>query len=249
MNDSYRFPEGFLWGAATSAYQIEGSPLADGAGPSIWQRFAHTPGLTHERRHRRRRLRPLRRYARRRRADGASSGSTRYRFSIAWSRVLPEGTRPGQRARARLLRAAGRRAAGERHRAATSRSITGICRPRSTTAAAGSIATSPTGSPTTRRSMSDALGDRVPMWATLNEPWVVDRRRLPRTARSRPATATCSRRRSPAHNLLRAHGAAVQAYRAAAKQTDRTGGEPRAEVPGVRVEADDLAATGAPTPT
>ena len=44
---SYRFPDSFLWGAATSAYQIEGSPLADGAGASIWQRFSHTPGLTH----------------------------------------------------------------------------------------------------------------------------------------------------------------------------------------------------------
>jgi len=41
-----RFPDGFLWGSATSAYQVEGSPLADGAGPSIWQRFAHTPGMT-----------------------------------------------------------------------------------------------------------------------------------------------------------------------------------------------------------
>ena len=41
-----RFPEGFLWGAATAAHQIEGAPLADGAGPSIWTRFAHTPGMT-----------------------------------------------------------------------------------------------------------------------------------------------------------------------------------------------------------
>jgi len=46
MTDSIRFPDGFLWGAATSAYQIEGSPLADGAGPSLWQRFTHSPGLT-----------------------------------------------------------------------------------------------------------------------------------------------------------------------------------------------------------
>ena len=39
-----RFPDDFLWGAATSAYQVEGSPLADGAGPSNWHRFSHTPG-------------------------------------------------------------------------------------------------------------------------------------------------------------------------------------------------------------
>src|SRR6266480_6635946 len=45
MPSTIEFPAEFLWGAATSAYQIEGSPLADGAGPSIWQRFAHTPGL------------------------------------------------------------------------------------------------------------------------------------------------------------------------------------------------------------
>jgi beta-glucosidase len=42
------FPEKFLWGSATSAYQVEGSPLADGAGPSIWHRFTRTPGLVRD---------------------------------------------------------------------------------------------------------------------------------------------------------------------------------------------------------
>ena len=91
MTDRYAFPEGFLWGSATSAYQIEGSPLADGAGASIWQRFVHTPGLTvdgdtgdvacdHYNRYR---------------EDVAlmqSLGLKAYRFSVAWGRVFPEGT-------------------------------------------------------------------------------------------------------------------------------------------------------------
>ena len=36
MSNIYQFPDDFVWGSATAAYQIEGSPLADGAGPSIW---------------------------------------------------------------------------------------------------------------------------------------------------------------------------------------------------------------------
>ena len=45
-SDGLRFPDGFLWGAATAAYQIEGAPEAGGRGPSIWDTFSHTPGKT-----------------------------------------------------------------------------------------------------------------------------------------------------------------------------------------------------------
>ena len=54
-----QFPDGFLWGASTAAYQIEGAVREDGRGPSIWDTFCHLPGKILGRRHRRHCLRPL----------------------------------------------------------------------------------------------------------------------------------------------------------------------------------------------
>ena len=42
------FPDGFLWGTATAAYQIEGAHNADGKAPSIWDTFSHIPGKIFE---------------------------------------------------------------------------------------------------------------------------------------------------------------------------------------------------------
>jgi len=88
-----RFPEGFLWGVATSAYQIEGSVDADGRGPSIWDTFCATPGAIEGGQHARVACDHYRR------VDEdvallADLGVSSYRFSIAWPRIQPSGRGP-----------------------------------------------------------------------------------------------------------------------------------------------------------
>lgn len=211
MSEGLRFPDGFLWGAATSAYQIEGSPLADGAGPSNWHRFAHTPGQTangetgdvacdHYRRWR---------------GDVAlmaALGLQAYRFSISWSRVLPEGrgrvNPAGLDFYARLVDALLER--GIQPSAtlyhwdlpAALEDRGGWLNPDVAGWFADYAAT-----------LFAALGDRVPMWATLNEPWVVAHAGHLEGVHA-PGHRSLFEPPRVAHNLLRAHGAAVQAYRA-----------------------------------
>ncbi len=89
MYEMTNFPTEFLWGAATSSFQIEGATGADGRGESIWDRFCATPGAIHDG------------------TDGqiacdhyhrfeedialmASLGLKAYRFSIAWPRIVPD---------------------------------------------------------------------------------------------------------------------------------------------------------------
>src|SRR5579872_5217443 len=86
-----RFPEGFIWGTATAAYQVEGAVHADGRGPSVWDTFSHTPGKTFHNETADVTDDDFHLY----RKDVAlmkDLGVQGYRFSIAWPRVFPEGT-------------------------------------------------------------------------------------------------------------------------------------------------------------
>jgi beta-glucosidase len=88
-----RFPEGFVWGAATAAYQIEGAARDDGRGPSIWDTFSRTPGKVHQGHTGDVACDHYHRY----RDDVAlmaELGLRAYRFSIAWPRIQPDGTGP-----------------------------------------------------------------------------------------------------------------------------------------------------------
>ncbi|HEV2178950.1 MAG TPA: GH1 family beta-glucosidase [Gemmatimonadaceae bacterium] len=214
MPNADRFPEGFLWGAATSAYQIEGSPLADGAGPSIWHRFAHTPGRT---------------------ANGETGdvavdhyhrwaddvqlmrdlGLTAYRFSIAWSRILPSGTG--------AVNAAGLAFYDRLVDALLAAGIQPMVTlyhwdlPAALDDRGGWLNSD------IDNWFADyvtvvgrALDDRVTLWNTLNEPWVVSDGGYLHGALA-PGHRNLYEAPIASHNLLRAHGRAVQAYRAIGK--------------------------------
>jgi beta-glucosidase len=93
MTEMLTFPPGFRWGAATSAYQIEGAWNEEGKGPSIWDHFAHSPGkIFHghtgdsavDHYHRWKEDIQLM----------MQMGLKSYRFSIAWSRIFPAGVGP-----------------------------------------------------------------------------------------------------------------------------------------------------------
>jgi len=85
------FPNDFLWGTATSAYQIEGAVNEDNRGPSIWDRFAQTPGTISDRSNGDTAANHFHLYKEDIRLMKAL-GAKAYRFSIAWPRVFPEGT-------------------------------------------------------------------------------------------------------------------------------------------------------------
>ncbi len=173
-NPDYRdsglqFPEGFIFGSATAAYQIEGAFDEDGRGPSIWDTFSHTPGKVENGDT----------------GDRASAhyhhleedldlmeslGLHAYRFSIAWSRIQPTGRGPanelGLAFYGRLvdgLLARGIRPIATLYHWDLPQALEdeGGWTNRDTAYAFADYA----------RIMGEALGDRIDTWTTLNEPW------------------------------------------------------------------------------
>src|SRR5438067_9413759 len=87
------FPEAFIWGTATAAFQIEGAVHEDGRGPSIWDTFSHTPGRIADGTDADVACGHYHRYAEDV-AIMADLGLGSYRFSIAWPRIVPAGSGP-----------------------------------------------------------------------------------------------------------------------------------------------------------
>lgn len=204
-------PPHFIWGASTAAYQIEGAAAEDGRGPSIWDEFTHTPGKVKDGTTGDRTADHYHRY----REDVALMkrlGLDAYRFSVSWSRVLPEGVGAanekgldfydrlidevlGQNIEPWLclyhwdLPLALHRRGGWANRDSAdwfSDYASLICR---------------------------RFGDRIAAWATFNEPGVFTLWGYGE-GRHAPGVSDFASVLSVAHNVNRAHGAAVKALRA-----------------------------------
>jgi beta-glucosidase len=204
------FPEEFLWGAATAAYQIEGSWKRDGKGESIWDRFTHQKyrihnGDTGDDACDHYRLMPK---------DVAlmkTLGLQAYRFSISWARVLPDG-------RGRV----NPKGLGFYDRLVDKLLSAGITPSATLNHWDLPQALEELGGWPDRRSadwfadyarvMFEKLGDRVPMWATHNEPFIVAFLGYA-TGDFAPGRADYHMAIRAAHHLLLGHGQAVDGYR------------------------------------
>lgn len=208
---SIRFPQGFVWGAATAAYQIEGAVAEDGRGPSIWDEFCRLPGAV----------------GRGDNGDIACDhyhrwpgdldlleelGVGAYRFSVAWSRIFPEGTgrvnRAGLDFYERLVDSL------------LSRNITPMVTLYHWDLPQALQETGGWADRATAEKFADysatvatRLGDRVESWITLNEPYCsafvgyVEGRHAPGIVDEATAVQVL-------HHLLLGHGLATSAIRA-----------------------------------
>ena len=203
-----RFPEGFLWGAGTSAYQIEGGVDLDGRGPSIWDTFSAAglargntgdPGADH----------------RRRVVDDvaliAELGLPAYRFSVAWPRVQPDGGGAVSGSALDFYRALVDELLA--HGVEPVVTLYHWDLPQAIEDAGGWPMRDTAGRFADYAAVvSDALGDRVRRWTTINEPWCAAMlgyaAGIHAPGRSEPGAAVAA-----AQHLLLAHGLAMDALR------------------------------------
>ena len=207
---------GFLWGAATAAYQIEGAAAEGGRSPSIWDTFSHTPG----------RVRDgdtgdvATDHYHRWREDVDTMGELgldAYRFSVSWPRVQPGGKGP--------LNAEGVAFYDRLVDTLLERGVAPVLTlyhwdlPQELEDAGGwPVRDTAERFADYAESMGEILGDRVHTWTTLNEPWVAafvgyaEGRHAP--GRTEPAAALAA-----AHHLNLAHGLAGRALRSVVAET------------------------------
>ncbi|WP_028811581.1 GH1 family beta-glucosidase [Streptomyces flavidovirens] len=214
------FPPGFLWGTATAAYQIEGAAQEDGRTPSIWDTFSRTPGkvlggdtgdVAVDHYHRMRDdVRMM-----------ADLGLGAYRFSVSWPRVQPTGRGPAVERGLDFYRAL----TDELLAAGITPSLTLYHwdLPQELEDAGGW----PVRDTAYRFAeyaglVARALGDRVEMWTTLNEPWCSAFLGYGSGVHAPGRTDPVAALRA-AHHLNLGHGLAVEALRAALPGRARIG--------------------------
>ena len=209
-NGAVRFPEGFAWGSATAAYQIEGAANLDGKGPSVWDTFSHAPGnvrggdtgdVACDSYHRYREDVALM----------ASLGLKAYRFSISWPRVQPGGSGPANSKGLDYYRAL-LDELGE-HGIEPTVTLYHWDLPQELQDAGG-WAVRDTAQRFTEYAAicAQALGDRVSRWITLNEPQVVANNGY-RHGQHAPGLQDAEAAAAATHHLLLGHGLATQALR------------------------------------
>jgi beta-glucosidase len=206
-----RFPDGFIWGAATSAYQVEGAAKEDARGESVWDTFSRVPGKVRNgdtgdtaADHYHRYVEDL---------DLMKQlGLHSYRFSISWPRVMPDGAGEVNQRGLDFYR---RLLTGLHDRGiAPMATLFHWDLPQSLQDIGGweSREVAYRFAEYTQK-MVDALGDLVPVWLTMNEPkTVVQNGYL--IGNHAPGFRNPEAAYLTAHHLLLGHGLAVQALRA-----------------------------------
>ncbi|MEV7027212.1 beta-glucosidase [Kitasatospora sp. NPDC093558] len=205
------FPAGFLWGAATAAYQIEGAVDVDGRTPSIWDTFSRTPGRTAGGDTGDRATEHYRRYRQDVRLM-SELGLGAYRFSVSWPRVQPTGRGPAVERGLDFYR----RLVDEllEHGIEPAVTLYHWDLPQELEDVGGWPARNTAGRFADYAALvADALGDRVRLWTTLNEPWCSAFLGYGSGVHAPGRTDWTAALRA-AHHLNLGHGLAVEALRA-----------------------------------